>query len=223
MASDESVSGAGLSSRRSPCSNLKNPLWQSVPDIHATHCQLSDWQPGTSPLQTNYSSWSGLVEKRSHFSPGFGSLFTPGTPYLTHETVVPEKRENKSTFALLYNSEGAASLDGSTRGLPRAHGFSGSLVWDTKAMRCFNEQREWGPELAEVTGIVWGWPTSAVCLLATKIEYVREFMLTSMHCDAKQHTSRGKREGVRAADDWNRLARGCGRDSSHTLSESLGG
>lgn len=152
------------------------------------------------PVENELLFVVGFSGERSYFSPGFGSLFTPGTPYLTQEVAVPEEWENQATFALHYNSEKATSVDGSTRGLPNAHGFSGSLVWDTKAMRCLREQTEWGPELAEATGIVWGWPTSAVCLLATKIEYVREFLLHALRREAAYFSwqSRGCPQG----DDW---------------------
>lgn len=31
-------------------------------------------------------------------------------------------------------------------------------------------------DTAEVTGIVWGWPSSSACLLATKVEFLRRFL-----------------------------------------------
>jgi hypothetical protein len=35
----------------------------------------------------------------------------------------------------------------------------------------------WAPEMARVTGVVWGWATSAACLMVTRSEYVRSFLL----------------------------------------------
>ena len=51
----------------------------------------------------------------------------------------------KNRLAIHYSSEQVQAIDGSTRGLPMAQGFSGSLVWDTKAVRSWHEGREWGP------------------------------------------------------------------------------
>jgi hypothetical protein len=139
----------------------------------------------------------GFSGQRSRFSPSLGTLFTRGTPYLTQEADVPGEWKAESTFALFYNSEGATSIDASTRGLPMAQGFSGSLVWDTKAVRCWHEGRTWDPDLAEVTGLVWGWPTSAACLLGTKIEHLKSFMLHALRREAAYFSwlSRGSPNG----------------------------
>ena len=53
------------------------------------------------------------------------------------------------------------------------HGFSGSLVWDTKFISCRQKGKEWRPELAKITGIVWGWPSASACILATKVEHLK--------------------------------------------------
>jgi hypothetical protein len=37
--------------------------------------------------------------------------------------------------------------------------------------------KTWAPEMARVTGVVWGWATSAACLMVTRSEYVRSFLL----------------------------------------------
>ncbi|PSU72261.1 hypothetical protein C9J20_18055 [Photobacterium phosphoreum] len=116
--------------------------------------------------------FAGYSGERSNFY--FGFMNTPGTPYLTQElpfpTTVPEA-DPKYHFALHYSPDKATSVDG-TSSLPDPHGFSGSLVWDTKVMACIKENKEWSPELAEVTGIVWGWPSVAACILVTKVEHL---------------------------------------------------
>ncbi len=53
------------------------------------------------------------------------------------------------------------------KGLSRPPGLSGSTVWNT----CFVEAKvcgiAWTPEMAKVTGAVWGWPSNFGCLVAT--------------------------------------------------------
>ncbi|MEX9522689.1 hypothetical protein AB7Y45_25780, partial [Escherichia coli] len=72
-------------------------------------------------------------------------------------------------FSLFYPPDLAKSVDGTSH-LPDPHGFSGSLVWDTKRVACLLENKAWEPSMAEVTGIVWGWPSSSACILATKVD-----------------------------------------------------
>jgi hypothetical protein len=121
--------------------------------------------------------FAGYSGERANFC--FSFMNTAGTPYLTQEMSFPDHVSEANPdfhFSLPYSPEKAVSVDGSSR-LPNPHGFSGSLVWDTKVVACINEGKEWHPELAEVTGIVWGWPSAAACILATKVEH---FDLTTL-------------------------------------------
>ncbi len=103
----------------------------------------------------------------------FGTLVSPATPYLTQEVDFPTNIGNFDChFAINYKPDLATSVDGNTRGLPKPHGISGSLVWNTKFVECQQQQKEWYPEYAKVTGIIWGWPSSDACLLATRIEHM---------------------------------------------------
>ncbi|HCG7555402.1 TPA: hypothetical protein NJ381_004690 [Vibrio parahaemolyticus] len=116
--------------------------------------------------------FAGYSGERANFY--FGFLNTPGTPYLTQEMPFPEnvaEADPNYHFALHYSPDKATSVDG-TSSLPDPHGFSGSLVWDTKYVACMQSGKEWCPEMAEVTGIAWGWPSSEACILVTKIEHL---------------------------------------------------
>jgi len=116
--------------------------------------------------------FAGYSGDRSKFY--FGHLFSAGTPLLTQEIPIPEntnEADEKYHFALPYKPDKAVSVDG-TGELPRPPGFSGSVVWDTKRLACIKNDRDWSPEMAEITGIVWGWPSSQACILATKVEHI---------------------------------------------------
>lgn len=114
---------------------------------------------------------AGYSGERFRFT--FGHLFTAGTPYLAREYPLPDDGscDRRLHFALEYNPAKAISLDGSTRSLPLPPGLSGSLVWNTKVVEARMRGQAWSPDIAMVTGMVWGW-TSGACLLATKAEHM---------------------------------------------------
>lgn len=65
-------------------------------------------------------------------------------------------------------------------GLSLPPGLSGSAVWNTAFVEAKNHGVAWTPELAKVTGVVWGWPSNVGCLVATRAEYLRSFLLGAM-------------------------------------------
>lgn len=106
-------------------------------------------------------------------------MCTTGTPYLTQECPFPktvEGADSKYHFSLFYLPDLAENIDGTSR-LPDPHGFSGSLVWDTKLVSCIQSGEQWNPNMAKVTGIVWGWPSSSGSILATKVEHMGHIQL----------------------------------------------
>ncbi len=124
------------------------------------------------PAKNELLFFAGYSGERSKFY--FRHLITPGTPYLTQECKFPtsvKEANSKYHFALHYPPDLAKSVDGSSH-LPVPQGFSGSLVWNTKRVAYYLAGSEWNPEMAEVTGIIWGWPSSRACILATKVEYM---------------------------------------------------
>jgi hypothetical protein len=124
-----------------------------------------------SPVENEVLFMAGYSGDRSSFH--FGTLVSNATPYLSKETAMPEDYgDSNYHFAIHYNPDLATSVDGSPRGLPRPPGFSGSLIWNTRAVELYLRGEEWSPKDARVTGIVWGWPSSDACLLATKVEHL---------------------------------------------------
>ena len=140
-------------------------------DTHnASAIPLSRFAERHDPVQHELLFFAGFSGQRSKFF--FGNLITPGTPYATQESPFPtslNEADPKFHFSLFYPPDLARSIDG-TSSLPDPHGFSGSLVWDTKRVACLQARKEWSPAMAEVTGILWGWPSGAACILATKVE-----------------------------------------------------
>lgn len=57
-----------------------------------------------------------------------------------------------------------------------AGGFSGSLVWNTKYLKCRNAGREWVPDQAVVTGLLRRWDTATKTLLVWRVEHLRAWL-----------------------------------------------
>ncbi|PKQ74028.1 trypsin-like peptidase domain-containing protein [Aeromonas sobria] len=103
----------------------------------------------------------------------FGNFISRGTPYLTQEADFPSNIGNENYhFSIHYKPDLASVVDGSSGGLPKPPGMSGSLVWNTRFVEMSQAGKEWSPEDAQVTGLIWGWPSSDACLLATKVEHL---------------------------------------------------
>ena len=105
-------------------------------------------------------------------------LRTDGTAYLAREAALPgnEDVDARFHFGIEYRRDAAVEAFGG-RGLPDPHAMSGSLVWNTRFVECALAGREWTPNEAIVTGLLWSWPDER-CIVATRIEYVRSFLLS---------------------------------------------
>lgn len=160
-------------------SKISAEIW----DQYATYAQaipLQRFAKTHNPVKHELLFFLGYSGERSSFY--FNNLISRGTPYLTQECPLPtgiEDVDSEHHFSLFYKPDLATSIDG-TSVLPDPHGFSGSLIWDTKRAYCLQENILWDPSMAEITGIVWGWPSSDACILATKVEHFRLTDLISL-------------------------------------------
>jgi hypothetical protein len=110
----------------------------------------------------------------------YDELRTDGTAYLGRQAALPEN-ENLNLrfhFGIEYRRD-AAILAFGERGLPNPHSMSGSLVWNTRFVECALDKKDWTPEEAVVTGLLWSWPDEHH-VVATRIEYVRSFLLSAL-------------------------------------------
>ncbi|WP_210324448.1 hypothetical protein [Chelatococcus reniformis] len=100
--------------------------------------------------------------------------------HVTQEAPVPpEYGDERFHFALQYwgDLDAEPSAD---QGLPAPKGFSGSLVWNTGYTEARSRGQLWTPQDAKVTGVVWGWSSSKACLIATRIEFIRSWLMRSL-------------------------------------------
>lgn len=133
-----------------------------------------------SPVDGELLFFTGFSGERSRVL--FDNCISRGTPFLTQECPFPvsiEQADQKYHMSIPFPPESVETKDASVP-LPDPHGFSGSLLWDTKRVECQKKKIEWDPSMAEVTAIIWGWPSSCVCILATRIEHIN---LEEMTCE----------------------------------------
>lgn len=129
------------------------------------------------PVDGELSFMIGVASAGAGFY--FNTLFTRSTPYTTQERQLSPQEAAMDAhfnpafhFALLYQPDKAQKLDQSGAGLPVPGGMSGALVWNTRRVEIEAAGQKWSPLDARVTGLVWGWHSSAAVLLATRVEHV---------------------------------------------------
>ena len=138
--------------------------------------QLDQIALAHSPVQTEILTFSGFAGGNAGFH--FGTLASMATCYTSREIVLPDDSRFSSRyhFGLDYRPDLATDVIGK-EGLPLPPGLSGSIVWNTGFVAAKMQSVQWTPELARVTGVVWGWPPENACLVATRAEYLRSFLL----------------------------------------------
>ncbi len=137
----------------------------------ATPIPLSRFATRHNPVPGELLFIAGYSGDRSAF--WYNTLISRGMPYLTQEIMMSADHGNAEYhFALHYNPERASSPVDRAEGLPTPPGLSGSLVWNTRFVERKQAGVDWTPTDAQVTGIVWGWPSGGSCLIATKVEHL---------------------------------------------------
>lgn len=128
------------------------------------------------PVLTEVMTFAGFAGEKVSFK--YGQLNAQSTCYTAREIELPEHPDinPRLHFGLDYNPGLATPVIGKSS-LPTPPGLSGSTVWDTGFVKAKMMGQPWTPDMARVTGVVWGWPSGAGCLVATRAEYLRSFLL----------------------------------------------
>ena len=155
-------------------SEVEGRIWNDRPHNSAVIPE-DKWALAHLPLERELLFVKGFAGADARFL--FGALFSQATSYTCQEVKLPSdpRFHSRFHFGLDYRPDLAKRLD--ERDLPIPRGFSGSLVWNTRFVETHLRKETWTPDSAQVTGLVWGWPSSAAFLVATRAEYVRSFLL----------------------------------------------
>lgn len=137
------------------------------------------------PARGELLAFTGFAGDKVSFH--FNTLCAEGTCYVAREITLPvhEDVDPSMHFGMDYRPDLATNVIG-TGGLPRPPGLSGSTVWNTGFVEARMNGLEWSPEMARVTGVVWGWPSGDGCLVATRAEHIRSFIQEATGSSAPQ-------------------------------------
>jgi hypothetical protein len=152
---------------------ISEPVWRHSPHSAAT-VPSSRFAKSHAPVDGELLFIMGYSQERAKFV--MEHLVARATPYLCQEIAVPDGWDNSCHFALEYKPDLAQTVDGGSQGLPKPSGLSGSLVWNTRRIERMRADVPWKPDHAQVTGIIWGWPSQEGCLLATRVECFLPFL-----------------------------------------------
>ena len=153
---------------------ITGALWQSRPH-RAGMVPAARLAARHDPLPGELLFFCGFPQQRSRLA--FGYLASRGTSMLTQEPPSPPIDDlHPNYFAMPYAPERAQFAE--TGGIPLSNppGLSGSLVWNTRRVECMTQQREWSPELAQVTGMLCRWDSAVSAVYAVRIEVLRGFL-----------------------------------------------
>ncbi len=128
------------------------------------------------PVEGELLAFTGFAGERVKFH--FGTLFAQATCYTAREIALPSdpRFSSRYHFGIDYRPDLATDVIG-TRGLPLPPGLSGSVVWNTQFVAAKMLGQRWTADMAQVTGVVWGWPSDHGCIVATRAEFLRSFLL----------------------------------------------
>ena len=128
------------------------------------------------PVEGELLAFTGFAGDRVRFH--FDHLLSEATCYVAREVGLPAdpRLDGRFHFGIDYRPDLAEQVVGSA-GLPLPPGLSGSTVWNTNFVAAKMAGQMWTPDLAVVTGVVWGWPSDHGSIVATRAEYVRSFLL----------------------------------------------
>lgn len=128
------------------------------------------------PVQGEVLTLVGFAGENVDFH--FGAVTAKAICWAAQEAALPEDERffTRFHFGIDYKPDLATDVV-AKEGLPRPPGLSGAAVWNTCFVEAKMAGKSWKPELAKVTGVVWGWPSDVGCLIATRAEYLRSFLL----------------------------------------------
>jgi hypothetical protein len=128
--------------------------------------------------------------------PGEEGLKNDRVLYMARECPLPPGYDPLIQFALVYEMDKATATDGSSRKLPEPPGLSGSAIWNTGFAR-MGYFENWSSAQARIIGITQRWDPDHSCIIGTKAEAIRSFLLEQVTGDLAYHhwVERGSPEG----------------------------
>ena len=127
-----------------------------------------------------FLGWSG---ENAHY--GFGVHQTNATGYCSQEVLNSGDGQNFEMFWDPQQTRFTTGTSDAAKGAVRCddpHGFSGSLVWNTRYLEITNQGGSWVPSDAVVTGLLRRWDQKKKTLLVWRIEHLRTWIEKQVEC-----------------------------------------
>lgn len=131
---------------------------------------------GHAPVPGEIFTFTGFAGETVSFH--FNTLIAKGICNTASEIELPQddRFSSRFHFGIDYRPDLATNVT-DDNGLPVPPGLSGSTVWNTGFVAARMAGLSWSADMATVTGVVWGWPSGHACLVATRAEFLRSFLL----------------------------------------------
>jgi hypothetical protein len=172
-------------------------------DFVSSACWETDYHPSDGEILFIH----GYPGRNSHFSAIASGLLTRTLPFATPAVPLPplpDKYDPDMHFAISFPRDiKMMDFNGRPADLPDPRGMSGSIVWDSRYVRLAKQDVQWCPQHAKPCGLIYAWEPDYDCLVGTKIQYVRAFLLQALRMEAAYFNwiNRGKPEND-ALTDW---------------------
>lgn len=182
--------------------------WRAPFDVAATPV-LGPLPSDRHPLPARYLARSSAgVEEAILFVHGFTGaqslnlstgVVSRSLPYLSGPggTSSATWFDPKVHFTVAYDALGLINERGASAEFVKAGGLSGAAVW---AVNGYADVEGWSPERARVVGVATHWDQDNRLLIATRIEVVRELLLTVLR--QRRAFTLWEGRGRPAGDDW---------------------
>jgi len=186
-------------------------------DLAVTYIDPASWDTGDrsgvpielvaeqfAPVEHELLFIAGHPGELSKFQniPGDVKLKSNRALYLARESPLPTGFDPAIHFAMQYEMKKAKATDGSSHRLPNPTGLSGSAIWDT-GFTASGYSEKWNSGSARMVGIAQRWLEDESCIIGTKAEAVRRFLLEQVKGDLAYHhwITRGRPDGCVAEID----------------------
>ena len=155
---------------------ISNTVWAETAHA-ATPLAMNRFAERHAPVAGEVFFFRGLTDENSYVSgnvldaiyTGYASQERPGTG--DDQIFEIEWDPNKTQITQGTHPEAASRVR-----YDNAHGYSGSLVWNTRFVEMGCDLNRWRPTDAVVTGLLRRWDTSTMTLLVWRIEHLRRWL-----------------------------------------------
>lgn len=153
---------------------ISEPLWQGR-SHQAEMVSASRLAVRHDPVPGELLFFCGFPQQRSQFL--FDHLASRATPLLTQELRSAAADDiHQNYFLMPYVPERTQPAEPGGVPLSTPPGLSGSLVWNTRRVECMNQNRQWSPDQAQVTGMLCRWDSAISAVYAVRVEVIRAFI-----------------------------------------------